>query len=314
MQMCQAREQYVRWLLVMRELSPHTIRAYDSDVAALERHLGVHARISRLDRDGLIAFIEDQRSAGLSPTSIRRRASGVRGFCRWLLACRLLESDPWVDVTIGTGRSHQLPRLVRSHDLERLFRSLRKTAGVSPDSDTDQVLHRPHESTTLLAAALMVATGARVAEVVSIACEDIDLLSGSVRIVGKGRRERQVFLTNEWIKGLTGAYIRTRAVLGVDHAQLLFNWRRDPLTAPAMRSRLSKAARDAGLGVRVTPHMLRHTAATQLVEAGVDIRYIQRLLGHASLTTTEIYTHVSDRALRRVVSEADILGRVVNLG
>ena len=76
-----------------------------------------------------------------------------------------------------------------------------------------------------------------------------------------------------------------------------------------MRSRLAKIAEAAGLSNRVTPHMLRHTAATQLIEAGVDIRYIQRLLGHASLSTTEIYTHVSDSALRRVVSSADVLGR-----
>jgi integrase/recombinase XerD len=80
-----------------------------------------------------------------------------------------------------------------------------------------------------------------------------------------------------------------------------------------MRSRLVKAARAAGLSARVTPHMLRHTAATQLIEAGVDIRYIQRLLGHASLSTTEIYTHVSDRALSRVVSKADVLGKVLQL-
>ena len=78
-----------------------------------------------------------------------------------------------------------------------------------------------------------------------------------------------------------------------------------------MRSRLAKAASDASLRVKVTPHMLRHTAATQLIEAGVDIRYIQRLLGHASLATTEIYTHVSDRALRRVVSDADVLERLL---
>jgi integrase/recombinase XerD len=80
-----------------------------------------------------------------------------------------------------------------------------------------------------------------------------------------------------------------------------------------MRSRLAKAAAAADLSVHVTPHMLRHTAATQLIEAGVDIRYIQRLLGHASVTTTEIYTHVSDEALRRTVSNADVLGRLGRL-
>lgn len=309
MQVWRAREQYVSWLIVTRDLSSHTLRAYDSDIAALERHLGVRALVSHIDRARLIAFLEDQQAAGLSSASLRRRASGLRGFCRWLLASGLLESDPWAGVTIGVRRSRRLPRLLRTHELDRLLLFLQQMADVDCACDSDQMLGRPHDSTTLLAVALMVATGARVNEVVSIQCQDIDLPGRSLRIVGKGRRERQVFLTNDWIKELTGAYIKTRGALGVDHTQLLFNWRGDPLSAPAMRARLAKAARDAGLGARVTPHMLRHTAATQLVEAGVDIRYIQRLLGHASLTTTEIYTHVSDRALSQAVSKADVLGR-----
>jgi integrase/recombinase XerC len=308
MQICQAREQYVRWLLVTKDLSPHTIRAYDSDIAAFERHLGIRALVEQIDRDRLIVFIEEQRAAGLCSTSIRRRASGLRGFCKWLLSCSLLGSDPWVGTTVAAGRSRKLPRILPTHELDRLFLSLLKTAGVDDASDSDEVLHRPHESTTLLAVALMVATGVRVNEVVGIKCQDIDLPGRSLRIVGKGRRERQVFLTNDWITGLTRAYLKTRAALGLEHPHLLFNLHHDPLTPPAMRSRLVKAARDAGLSARVTPHMLRHTAATQLIEAGVDIRYIQRLLGHASLTTTEIYTHVSDRALKRVVSDADVLG------
>jgi integrase/recombinase XerD len=200
-----------------------------------------------------------------------------------------------------------------THELDRLFLSLLDAAGVGAASEADQVLRRPHESTTLLAVALMVATGVRVNEVVSIKCQGIDLAGRSLRIVGKGRRERQVFLTNDWITGLARAYLTTRAALGLEHPYLLFNLHLEPLTPPAMRSRLAKAAQGAGLDTRVTPHMLRHTAATQLIERGVDIRYIQRLLGHASLSTTEIYTHVSDRALSRVVSKADVLGKVLQL-
>jgi integrase/recombinase XerC len=309
MQMCQARQDYVRWLLAARDLSPHTIRAYESDVAALERHLGIRGSVDQIDRECLVAFLEEQRAAGLSPMSIRRRASGLRGFCKWLLSCGVLASDPWVGATVVVGRSRKLPRILPTHELDRLFLSLRKTAEID-DANTEaaEVLHRPHESTTLLAVALMVATGVRVNEVVSIQCRDIDLPGRTLRLLGKGRRERQVFLTNDWITALTSAYLKTRAALGAEHPYLLFNSHYGPLTAPAMRSRLVKAAQDAGLRARVTPHMLRHTAATQLIEAGVDIRYIQRLLGHASLTTTEIYTHVSDRALRRVVSDADVLG------
>jgi integrase/recombinase XerC len=312
MQVCQAREQYVRWLLVARDLSPHTIRAYDSDIAAFERHLGNRAFVSQIDLDRLTAFMEEQRAAGLSSTSIRRRASGLRGFCKWLLSCSLLDSDPSVGAIVAVGRSRKLPRVLPTHELDRLFLSLRRAAGFDDAGDSEEVLRLPHESTTLLAVALMVTTGARVNELVSIKCQDIDLPGRRLRITGKGRRERQVFLTNNWITDLTQAYLKTRAALGLEHPRLLFNWQRNPLTAPAMRSRLIKAARDAGLSARVTPHMLRHTAATQLIEAGVDIRYIQRLLGHASLSTTEIYTHVSDQALSRMVSDADVLGRFLS--
>jgi site-specific recombinase XerD len=309
--MRQAHEQYVRWLIVTKDLSPHTIRAYNSDIAALGRHLGIRAFVDQIDRDCLVAFMEEQRATGLSSTSIRRRASGLRGFCRWLLSRGLLASDPWVGATVAVGRSRKLPRILPTHELDRLFPSLRDAAGVCEASDVDQMLQRPYAATTLLAVALIVATGVRVSELVSIDCQNIDLPGRSLRLVGKGRRERHVFLTNDWITGLTRAYLKTRSALGLKHRYLLFNSHYEPLTAPATRSRLAKAGRDAGLNARVTPHMLRHTAATQLIEAGVDIRYIQRLLGHASLATTEIYTHVSDRALRRVVSDADVLERLL---
>ncbi len=308
MDLGQAREQYIRWLLVTRDLSPHTIRAYDGDIAAFTQHLGADAPVTQIDDKCLIAFMEEQRETGLSSLSIRRRASGLRGFCRWLRSSSLLESDPWAGTSIAVGRSRRLPRIVSAQELDRLFLFLRRTAGLG-ESDPETPLKRPHESTTLLAVALMVATGVRVNEVVGIKCGDIDLPNASLRLLGKGRRERHVFLTNDWITGFTAAYLETRATLGLEHPHLLFNLHYDPLTPPAMRSRLAKAARAAGLSAHVTPHMLRHTAATQLIEAGVDIRYIQRLLGHASLSTTEIYTHVSDQALRQVVSDADVLGR-----
>ena len=262
MQVCHARERYVRWLLVTRDLSPHTVRAYDSDIAAFERHLGAQAPVDEITQDHLMAFMEAQRAAGLSSTSIRRRASGLRGFCNWLLQSRLLDSDPWVGATVAVGRPRRLPRLVPAHELDRLLVALQATAGIDDASCPDRVLDRPHEATTLLAVALMVATGLRVSEVASIRCPDIDLASRSLRILGKGRRERQVFLTNDWINALTTAYLRTRATLGVDHPHLLFNRLQAPLTAPAMRARLLRAARDAGLDARVTPHMTHRRHAT----------------------------------------------------
>lgn len=313
MQLDQARRRYIRWLLATRDLSPHTIRAYDGDLASFERCLGTDFEVEEIDRDSVISFIEMQKVANLSPASLKRRAAALRGFCRWMLSRDLLAADPWRGASLSVGRSRRLPRTLPAHELDRLMEFLARTAGVKAGMPPDcrSVEKRPHESTTLLAVALMVATGVRVNEGVNIRCRDIDLPGRTLRLVGKGRRERHVFLTNDWIASLTGAYIEARSSLGLDHPHLLFNLRYDPLTPPAMRSRLAKVARAAGLETHVTPHMLRHTAATQLIEAGVDIRYIQRLLGHASLSTTEIYTHVSNHALRRVVSDADVLGRFV---
>lgn len=303
-----AREDYRCWLEATRDLSPHTIRAYDADLAAFQRYVGPRASVRALTTDALLAFMHAQRADGLSARSLRRRASGVRGFCRWLVSRGLLDADPWIETTVSVGRSRMLPKIVPSHDLSRLFACLRREADVDRVAD-DELLRKPHEATTLLAVTLMLATGVRVNEVVSLESRNVDVRARTVRILGKGRRERQVFLTNDWMAELVLAYQRTRVHLGVEHGALLFSRRLTPLTPAAMRSRLHQAAERAGVSTHVTPHMLRHTAATQLIEAGVDIRFIQRLLGHASLSTTEIYTHVSDSALLRVVSDADVLGR-----
>lgn len=313
MRIAHARGSYIRWLLATRDLSPHTIRAYDADLVSFQRYLGADFEAAEITQEDVFSFVEQQRAAKLAPASLKRRASALRGFSRWMLSQGLLVDDPWRGASLALGRPRRLPRTLPAHELNCLMGFLARAAGVdaSAEPNSRDVEKRPHESTTLLAVSLMVATGIRVNESVSIRCHDIDLPGRALRLMGKGRRERQVFLTNDWIAGLTNAYIEARSKLGLTHSRLLFNLHHDPLSPPAMRSRLAKAARAAGLETHVTPHMLRHTAATQLIEAGVDIRYIQRLLGHASLSTTEIYTHVSDQSLKRVVSDADVLGRFV---
>jgi site-specific recombinase XerD len=308
-----ARARYIRWLVAGRDLSPHTIRAYEGDLASFERHLGPRAWVNDIDGEILVSFLETQKAAGLSSASLRRRASSLRGFSAWMRSQNLLDDDPWRGTKTVASRSRNLPRVLPARELNRLIRFLQAAAGGDRrhPPGPGRVRDRPSQSTTLLGVLLMVATGMRVQETVGLRCQDIDLPGRTMRLVGKGRRERQVYLTNDWISDFAASYIEARSQLNPQHPCLLFNLRLDPLTPAAMRSRLVKAGEAADLAVRVTPHMLRHTAATQLIEAGVDIRYIQRLLGHASLSTTEIYTHVSDEALRRVVSDADVLGEVM---
>ena len=159
----------------------------------------------------------------------------------------------------------------------------------------------------------MLATGLRVGEVVTLRCDDLDPDSRSVRVFGKGSRERQVYLSSDWIAGLIRAQLMTRHRLGVRHLCLLFNRSGSTMTTASLRTRVHKELKLARIDEHITPHVLRHTAATQLIDAGVDIRFVQRLLGHASLTTTEQYTRVSDNSLRRVVTQADTLGQLLAL-
>jgi integrase/recombinase XerC len=111
MQLRDARGRYIQWLRTTKDLSPHTLRAYDADILAFERHLGRTATVTSIRRDNLVAFVEVQRVAGISPTSLKRRASGIRGFCKWLVSADLLESDPFQGAVIASVRSRRLPKL-----------------------------------------------------------------------------------------------------------------------------------------------------------------------------------------------------------
>lgn len=308
MKFVDARQEYVRTLIATRDVSEHTVRAYTGDLAAFTRHVGDSIAVTDVDREHLVSFLEAQRAAGLAPSTIKRRACGVRQFCRWLTARELIATDPSAGLTVSGGRRRKLPRNVPDAQLNALIEELRSEAGDNTNPSVS-VSERAHEITTLLAVALMVATGVRVGEVVAIRCRDIDLSRNVVRILGKGSRERQVYLTNDWIVSLMTSYLDVRARLEVQHDHLLFNRRLEPLTATSVRSRLRTAATRIGHADPLTPHMLRHSAATRLVDAGVDIRLIQTLLGHASLSTTEIYTHVSNAVLQRALTEVDVLGR-----
>lgn len=291
------------WLRSTQDLSPHTVRAYDDDVRSFVRFLGHPFAVSDLTEAHFYRYVEHLSSErNLSPTSVRRRLSGLRRFCRWLHQEAIVDEDPMTTVHIRVSRPRRLPRAISDTDVRHLLASL------TIDHRSMEQDPRSIGCTTLLAVALMIGTGMRVGELVGLQARHVDLPSRTILVLGKGMRERYVYLSNDWIVQLIRSYVGPNPA---PDSPLLVNRSGRALTTAALRGRLKRTATQIGMTAPLTPHMLRHTAATQLIEAGVDIRFVQRLLGHASLTTTEIYTHVADKSLRHAVTEADVLGRVL---
>ncbi len=309
MDLRQATHGYINWLKATRTMSEHTLRAYGGDLAALRKQIGPETPAESLSAESLVDFISAQRQLGLTAATIRRRASAIRGFCRWLQGTGGIADDPWRGVDVRIRKPKRLPRPARDESVRRLLASLCRSAEVSRVSVPPGPFDWPFQANTLVAVALMLGTGVRVGEVVALRCDDINLDTGSIRVMGKGSLERQIFLSGEWIVGLLRAQLMTRCDLGVQHDCLLFNRNCGTMTTASLRTRIGKQLHLAGIDEYITPHMLRHTAATQLIDSGVDIRFVQRLLGHASLTTTEQYTHVADTSLQRVLAQADTLSR-----
>jgi len=307
-QLHDAANRYIHWLTHAKNLSSHTVRAYAGDIGLWLLHRGADTDLQDLTVSCLLTFVEDQRSSGLAERTILRRIAALRGFCSWLVESGLAEVEFREIKAIRTRRQRALPRIAATRDLRRLYEHLQKSVQRSGTVRVG-VRERPHDAATLLAVSLMLATGIRVGETAGIECSNIDLQGASIRVLGKGSRDRTVYVPDPWLQGLLAAYVEVRTELAINHQFLLFGRAGNPVTPSTIRLRLKDASLAAGLTNRVTPHMLRHAAATHLLEAGVDIRFVQRLLGHASITTTELYTHVNDVALRRAITTANVLQR-----
>lgn len=299
-------DRYIDHLQRSRNLSPHTLRAYRCDLESMVEVLGSRSDVADLSGATFVEDLDARRTDGAAVSTLRRKASTYRGFGRWLARSGYLELDPTRNMEITLRSPRRLPRDLPAETLRMLVSSLRRSAGVEHPWSGEPESEDSFELVTLVAVVLMLATGLRVGELVRVRVADLDMGEGSLRVVGKGQRERKVYVSGEWVLALVERLARhSQARLGHDY--LLFNSCGLPLSTAAMRGRLQRAAERAGVRAHVTPHMLRHSAATQLIESGVDIRLVQRLLGHASLTTTQLYTHISDRALRDAVAQAGVL-------
>jgi integrase/recombinase XerD len=293
-----AADDFLRYCAVERQLSQHTVQAYTADLADFRRSLPAGAVAAEVDVATLQAYLAELVGVRkLSVATVRRRFACLRAFFRNLVRQSDVP-DPFSNWRLQLPRRKRLPRALSRAEVSSLLGSSRRT----------QIQRFLADDTNLpVAMLLMVSTGIRVGELCKLRIEDLSPDAGSVRIHGKGSRDRIAYISDANLCGRLQHFIEQRRECAGSCRSLFVNRNGLPMKPQSIRSRLRRHASEVGLSRRVTPHMLRHTAATLLIETGVDIRFVQRLLGHSSIATTEIYTHVSDEALRTTLARADVL-------
>ncbi len=288
---------YERHLVSERDLAAHTVRAYLGDISSLLDHclrLGIDD-VSDLDLRSLRSWLARLQTTGRSRTTIARRATAARVFTAWLHRTGRLPSDP--GAALGSPKKHKtLPPVLRADEAEALIRSAADLA----DDDT------PAGIRDVAMLELLYATAIRVGELVGLDLDDVDAERHVVRVFGKGRKERAVPYGTPAGRAVARWLASGRPALRVEGsgAALFLGTRGGRIDQRAVRDLVHRRIADVPGAPDIGPHGLRHTAATHLLEGGADLRSVQELLGHASLATTQLYTHVTTDRLRRAYQQA----------
>jgi integrase/recombinase XerD len=280
---------YLDYLRDVRRMAPNTVESYARDLASLSVFAEKKGTsVEALDRQALEAFARSLRTAGLSPRSVARAIASVRGLYRFLLAEKKIESDPAEDLRAPRA----WPALPKYLDMEEVDRLLAQPDVSEPRGLRDKALVE-----------LLYATGLRVTELLSLRPGDVNLDAGYLTCIGKGDKERIVPLGHtaaDWVR----RYMKEGrpSLLKSRKSPWLFVNARGgaQLTRVGFWKVLREYGIKANLSRPLSPHVLRHSFATHLLERGADLRAIQMMLGHADLSTTQIYTHVLEARLRAV--------------
>jgi len=284
-------DQYLDHLRVERRLAANSVESYARDLgrlAAFAQREG--CPIGALTRQQLEAFVRHLLSEGLAPRSAARAVASTRGLYRFLVKEGRLEASPAEDLHAGRPWP-ALPRYLTPDEVDRLIDQ--------PESSTP--LGR--RDRTMLE--VLYATGLRVSELVALKAADINLSGGYLTTTGKGDKQRLVPLGDRAAEAVRRYQQQSRPELARPGSppRLFLNGRGGPLSRVGFWKILKRHAREAGLRTDVSPHVLRHSFATHLLERGADLRAIQMMLGHADLSTTQIYTHVLETRMRAIYDQ-----------
>jgi integrase/recombinase XerD len=277
-------EDFITAIRVEKGLSNNTIQSYRNDLNILCEFLGGKEKsLLTTERDDLVGLLTLLKDKGKSDASMARLMSSVRGFFKFALTEKLIKRDP--TAYMSTRKAWQtLPRFLTQEEVDKLLEQpdLNDDAGVRDRAMLE----------------LLYATGLRVSELVSLGMADVELEAGSLSCFGKGSKQRRIPIGRSSIGFLKNYFAARQRMLSGKRSDLLFVERNgNPITRQKFWKIITRYGESAGLG-HVTPHMLRHSFATALIENGADLRSVQMMLGHSNINTTQVYTHVTNERLK----------------
>jgi integrase/recombinase XerD len=275
------------YLAVEKGLAPNTLMAYMSDLQRFCTSLGTRlaSEPTRLSREHILQYLTWRRGQGISPRTITRELVAIRSFCRFLHQRHALPANPAAQIA-SPKPWRRLPQVLTRDEVERLLQA--------PDTET------PLGKRDAAWLELLYATGLRASELVGLTPDRVDTVTGLLKVRGKGDKERLIPVGDMAVVQLEDYLLHGRPLLvKARRAEHLFvNRSAQGLSRQGLWKILKKYVRAAGIAKSVSPHTLRHSFATHLLEGGADLRVLQHLLGHEDISTTEIYTHVVQQRLR----------------
>lgn len=290
----EALAEYIIYLKIERGLSANTVISYKRDIEKYLTFL-MEKKITQLDeisRFEILDFLQTLRQAGAADNSIIRMVSSLRKFHQYMKRESIMSDDP-MQLIDTPKKASTLPKAISPQSIEKLLEA--------PDTTTPLGVR----DRTILE--LMYATGLRISELVNLKLSDLHLTMGFIQTMGKGEKERIVPLgemASQWLDNyLNGARIYLSDKSGEESDYVFLNSRGHGLSRQGVWKKVKQLALEAGIDQNVTPHTLRHSFATHLLENGADLRMVQELLGHADISTTQIYTHITKNRLKQVYSD-----------
>ncbi len=305
-----ALDEYFRHCQYDKNLNKLTLKAYKQDLTQFNNLIGTPTTITDLTKENIRNYIKALFDQKLKESSIKRKVASLKAFLRFLEYEDQILVSPFRKLNIQIRIPKRVPRFLSLNDVQVLFYSVKnELALIHPlrnnvEQDGQAGFTKYYYSLQkLVILEILFVSGVRVSELCNLNIEDIDLNKKVIKVSGKGSKERSVVITHvETIKTLS-EFITLRRAIQVDSGALLINRLKKRMQTQSIRNMLKNFSTETKLPMKTTPHMFRHTVATLLIENGIDTRFVQKFLGHSSIITTQIYTHLSTNAEREMISK-----------